>query len=557
MKKLYTLAFALLASATVWAQRSVTFQVDMSGQTVNANGVHIAGSFQQAAGAAGNWDPSATSLTQVGTSSIYEVTVNIPDGNYEFKFLNGNAWGDDEGVPAASQVSLGLGYGGGNSNRYTQISSDTTLPAILFGGNAPANHSALAMVLDMSLESSVDSIISVAGSFQGWSPGATTLFDMFGDSLYRYTAYIPTGDTVAFKYINGSAWGDDESVPGACAVNGNRQLIMASDTVFGPTCFAQCGPCFIPDTFNITIQVDMSAVCGFDPATDQVDIGGPFNGWPGSFDAAHELTDANNDMIYEISLRVTENFTYKARWHATGTNWEGGANNDLVLSSDSVIPVRCFGNATSGACAPKPDPSDITFQVDMSNGPASFVKVFLIGDFTDPAWQGGAIELTPSATLPGVFETTVADVCPGKIAYKFMIEDGQNNQIEEDFSAVTDSSCLEPSGTGNFNRFYVRPDDQPKTLSAPWEMCSTIGLSDFDGPQFEVYPNPFSGSTQIVLPEGSFDIRVLNVTGQEVARMLDRSGRVEWNAQGLPLGLYFIEVGDGQQAPSVQKVLMH
>ena len=43
MKKIYTLALAMMMAGAAWAQRSVTFQVDMSGQTVSANGVHIAG----------------------------------------------------------------------------------------------------------------------------------------------------------------------------------------------------------------------------------------------------------------------------------------------------------------------------------------------------------------------------------------------------------------------------------------------------------------------------------------------------------------------------------
>ena len=78
----------LLSGGFAWSQnRNVTFQVDMTGQTVSANGVHIAGDFQSAAGAPGNWDPAATALTQVGTTNIYEVQVSIPDGIYQFKFI--------------------------------------------------------------------------------------------------------------------------------------------------------------------------------------------------------------------------------------------------------------------------------------------------------------------------------------------------------------------------------------------------------------------------------------------------------------------------------------
>jgi hypothetical protein len=556
MKKIYTLAMAMLIVSATWAQSSLTFQVDMAGLTVSANGVHIAGDFQSAAGAPGNWDPAATALTQVGTTTIYSVTVSVPNGNYQYKYLNGNAWGDDEGIPAASQVSAGLGFDNGNSNRWVHVTGTDTTAAVMFAGNAPAGHSAVSMVLDMGLEASIDSVVSIAGNFQGWSPGSTELYDLLADSMYRFIAYIPTTDTMNFKYVNGSAWGDDESVPSGCQVNNNRQLIISGDTVFGPTCYAQCGPCFVPDTFNVTIQVDMSgASCSFDPATDSVDFAGPYNSWGGG----DYLTDPDGDMIYDITVYVpSPEFTYKARIIKGGSpTWEPGGNNVVTFIGDTLVPARCFGVATAGACPPQPNPSDLTFQVDMSNGPASFVKVFLIGDFTDPQWQGGAIELTASATQPGVFETTVLQVCPGKISFKYMIEDGTGTQIEESFLAASDTTCLEPSGTGDFNRFYQRPDDQPKTIAAPWEDCaSSIGLGENLGASVNIYPNPSKGITNIELPTGKHQVRIYNLIGSVVASFNDVENNLQWNAGNLTTGVYVVSVTNELGFTATQKVVL-
>lgn len=108
MKKIYTSLLALFIAGAAMAQNyNVTLQVDLGSATPNANGVHVAGSFQNPA-----WTPGATSLTQVGTSSVYAVTLQIPAGNYEYKFLNGNAWGDDESAPNECNV------GNGNPNRW-------------------------------------------------------------------------------------------------------------------------------------------------------------------------------------------------------------------------------------------------------------------------------------------------------------------------------------------------------------------------------------------------------------------------------------------------------
>ena len=90
-----------------WAQNyNVTFRVDMNQQSsVSTNGVHVAGDFQAAAGFPGDWNPATTALNDADQDGIYEVTVQIPAGSYQYKFINGNAWGQDELAPAACAVS--------------------------------------------------------------------------------------------------------------------------------------------------------------------------------------------------------------------------------------------------------------------------------------------------------------------------------------------------------------------------------------------------------------------------------------------------------------------
>ena len=63
---------------------NVTFSVDMNGETVSANGVHVAGSFQ-------GWDPSTTELYDFDMDGVYETTASfIPDSTQSiiFKFVN-------------------------------------------------------------------------------------------------------------------------------------------------------------------------------------------------------------------------------------------------------------------------------------------------------------------------------------------------------------------------------------------------------------------------------------------------------------------------------------
>ena len=68
----------------------LTVSVNMSTQGVSGDGVHVAGSFQ-------GWDPGASACTDAGNGT-WEYSIAVSDGDYEFKFINGNAWGSDEYV---------------------------------------------------------------------------------------------------------------------------------------------------------------------------------------------------------------------------------------------------------------------------------------------------------------------------------------------------------------------------------------------------------------------------------------------------------------------------
>ena len=69
MKRLLLITAALGIFSGVYAKK-VKFQVDMTGKTVSPNGVHIAGSFQKAAGAPDDWQPGATALSNGGSGDI-------------------------------------------------------------------------------------------------------------------------------------------------------------------------------------------------------------------------------------------------------------------------------------------------------------------------------------------------------------------------------------------------------------------------------------------------------------------------------------------------------
>ena len=102
---------------------TVTFQVNMYGHVVPPEGVHIAGNWQ-------NWDPGATPMTLL-SGTIYTYTCELEPGmEYQYKFINGNAWGMDEYPPA----ECGIDNTVGGFNRYfTMPEQDIVLPLVCFG----------------------------------------------------------------------------------------------------------------------------------------------------------------------------------------------------------------------------------------------------------------------------------------------------------------------------------------------------------------------------------------------------------------------------------------
>jgi hypothetical protein len=103
----------------------VTLQVNMAWEVANnavsADGIHVAGDFQ-------GWNPGATAMTDANNDGIYEVTVNVPaNSSIQYKFINGNSWGQDEPVPSACAVT-------GTTNRGATFAyGDSTMAPVCFG----------------------------------------------------------------------------------------------------------------------------------------------------------------------------------------------------------------------------------------------------------------------------------------------------------------------------------------------------------------------------------------------------------------------------------------
>ena len=250
--------FLLLSLTLAFSGRAVplTFRVDMTGQTVAASGVHVAGNFQAAAGFAGNWNPATTALTDPDNDRVYEATVNVPAGVYLYKFVNGNAWAGAE----APGADCGLADGGGNVNRQLSLGATALrLPNVAFSGC----NIQVRLAVNMQGQTVSREGVHVVGNFQalaGYGPNgdptAIELRDDNGDGTYDVQLSLPAPGRFFYRFVNGNTLAGAETVTAACGTDDGtgtlNRVLDATAAVNAPAtvCFGSCQSCGTVPTSN-------------------------------------------------------------------------------------------------------------------------------------------------------------------------------------------------------------------------------------------------------------------------------------------------------------------
>jgi len=479
----------------------VTFQVDMSGVFVSADGVHLTGSFQ-------GWDPAATAMADQG-NGIYAVTINLLSGDaIEYKFVNGNEWGEDETVPVECAL---------NGNRFITVPDvNTVLDAVCYGSCSVCPPLVeVTFQIDMAYETVSGEGVHIAGSFQGWNPGSTAMTLAY-DAVYTYSTSLPQGYYYEYKFVNGNTWDGAETVPAGCAQNNNRFItIPESELILDPVCFGSCTIC-APPTAEVTFQVDMTNEV---VSPDGVHIAGSFQGWDPS---ATIMTDAGNNIYtYTTSLNIGEYYEFK---YVNGNNWDAAENVPGECSQNGnrylTVPVEsitldlvCFGG-----CSTCPTLVSVTFQVDMRIETVSDEGVHLVGDFQ--GWDPATTLMT--STGDGIYSVEVILEAGSYQTYKFI------NGNTFDGVETVPQECGVDDGFGGYKRFLDVPTEnlvldavcfgqcqgcttqQDIALSAGWNSLSSYVMpseTDIEVLLSDIFPElvVLQTMTEIYYPAGGIN----------------------------------------------------
>jgi hypothetical protein len=523
--------------------------------------VHLAGNWQAAAGLAEDWQPGQSEMTDVG-DGIYEYDAILPPGSYQYKYVNGNDWGPDETVPG--DVAIG-------GNRFFAVTVDghqligLTLPAVKFGEASPEGMGYARIQVDMANEEVSPSGVHVAGDVFDleWTPSYGTCVNETGN-FWTYVAYAMPGSYL-YKFVNGDSWGVNEwpagGGPAECTNGDNRTIEITLDGVATPAyCYNACETCSDP---NVLLTVDMSNV-----ETDNGGfVAGEFNGFSGQ-----AMAD-NGDGTYSIGLFLEEGSTYEFKFQNGLNGWEGVPVGCQAEASDNrvfTVPEdlgegeqfefsACINQCTE-ECVPNPDPANITFRVDMSDEDVSAAGVFVIGTFTNPVWQDGAIAMEVGDEA-GVYEATVLISGPADFLYKF-VNGEVTEPTNEEFNAFPDQlPCNVSNNFGGWNRFYTRSGEDEVLPVLPFAACSAaMSIDNVELGLVNIYPNPSFGLTfvEIENPNGyNLRMNIMDVTGKIVREnILVNTGRKEINTSNFAPGLYFLNVTNERSERSVYKLMV-
>ncbi len=237
---------SLFSITQIQAQNvNVTFQVDMSNEVVSSDGVHIAGNFQSLAGLGSNWNPGSTNVEDSNGDNVYSITVSIPSGTYEYKFINGDEWGLDESPPSSCSV-------GNTNNRIITIgNTDLVIPPVPFNDCIGS----VTFSVNMKGQNISEKGVHIMGDFQiaagftqNWDASSIELTDINNDKTFEINLQLPPGE-YEYVYVNGDEVIDAENLSLECAVLGmngtnNRPINVEPNSSNPPTyCYNTCEVC--------------------------------------------------------------------------------------------------------------------------------------------------------------------------------------------------------------------------------------------------------------------------------------------------------------------------
>jgi 1,4-alpha-glucan branching enzyme len=411
-------------------------------------------------------------MTQVGSSSVYQLTIPFQPGVIEYKFSYNNTPAGFETLLAGSSCTVtAFGF----TNRTLTVSQDEVLPVVCWEScdacginNGPFN---VTFKVDMNQSGQTFTTPNLNGTFNNWCGPCAPMSDVDGDNIWELTIPL-VADTFEYKFAYDNWAGQETLTPGSsCTFTDgaftNRTLVVGAAVQTLPVvCWGSCNNCAAP-SYNTVFKVDMANVTGFGIPY----VNGTFNGWCG---ACTPMTQVGATTVWQATIPL-EAGTYEYKFTYDGWNGEesltpgssctvtngGYTNRFLTVASAQTLPVVCWESCLS-CVAPI---ADVTFKVDMTNQ-TGFGVAYVNGTFN--GWCGDCNPMT-DANADGIWEVTLP-ISAGTIEFKYTVDGWSGEE-----SLAAGGSCTQTTGAYTNRILTVGTTDitMPVTCYGSCSSCAT------------------------------------------------------------------------------------
>ena len=299
------------ACAGTTGPKDVTFSVDMTGVDLTDGIPTLQSTFN-------DWCGNCNPMSDDDGDKIWTVTVNIPQGDHEYKYALG-AWVSQESVPADCDNTLG-------ANRAVTVTGDVTLATDVYNG-CPVGDTGGGTQLKITTTVCSSAIeVRLTGPWWDWDPNGGPVAADNGDGTWTFTFIpAPTENMEYLLLVNGvqenlantdrtcTRTGDDGSTYAPY-----RQWTVGSGNVVNT--YGTCGNCETEPT--IALPVDFEEAF----SADAYEIDG-FDGGVASLESAPY-------GLYGVSLKYVKDVPLIA---GQSQDWAGAQGVSLIL--DTAVDV--------------------------------------------------------------------------------------------------------------------------------------------------------------------------------------------------------------------------
>ena len=240
MKKIYMI-FLLISSCLLAKAYNVTFRVDMQGQT-GFPAPEVIGTFN-------NWCFYCNPMTDSNGDGIFETTINLPAGNYEYKFaygfIIGNYYAGQEVLTPGSSCTT---TNSGLTNRHLYVSGNSVLPVVCWGSCTTCSATTYNVTFKLDMQNvSGFTTPEIVVTFN-MCAGCIPMTDLNGDNIWEVTIPLMPG-SYEYKFIYDSwDFGQENLTPGSSCTTTNsgytwRFITVSSDVILPVVCWESCQTC--------------------------------------------------------------------------------------------------------------------------------------------------------------------------------------------------------------------------------------------------------------------------------------------------------------------------